>query len=95
MSENDADRLPDDHIEVRDLSYDFTRTRQMYDLFKQSLFDPGFDHHHGNEPPPDRLELYMKRRPRGAAYVADFVYLSRDLPAVCTASWSTEVEASK
>jgi hypothetical protein len=34
-------QLPEDHLDVRDLSYDFTRTRQMYDLFKQSLFDPG------------------------------------------------------
>jgi hypothetical protein len=54
----------------------------MYDLFKQSLFDPGFDTASGahGEAPMDRLELYMKQRPRGAGYVADFVYSSRDLP---------------
>ncbi|WP_207619302.1 hypothetical protein [Nocardioides sp. IC4_145] len=79
MTENATDQLPDDHLEVRDLSYDFTRTRQMYDLFKQSLFDPGFDSP-GDAPAPDRLELYMKIRARGAGYVADFVYTSRDLP---------------
>jgi len=77
---DDADHLPDDHLEVRDLSYDYTRTRQMCDLFKQSLFDPGFDHDPGDAPAPDRLELYMKSRARGAGYVADFVYTSRDLP---------------
>ncbi len=88
MTENATVHLPDDHLEVRDLSYDFTRTRQMYDLFKQSLFDPGFDSP-GDAPPPDRLELYMKSRARGAGYVADFVYTSRDLPVRVYGIWST------
>lgn len=94
MTENATDRLPDDHLEVRDLSYDFTRTRQMYDLFKQSLFDPGFDSP-GDAPPPDRLELYMKSRARGAGYVADFVYTSRDLRSGSTGSWSTAAAARR
>lgn len=85
MPEHDIETLPEDHIEVRDLSYDFTRTRQMVDLYKQSLFDPGFEEPGTRRlsehvPPPDRLEIYIKQRPRGAGYVADFVYLSRDLP---------------
>ena len=80
MTDEATAQLPEDHLDVRDLSYDFTRTRQMYDLFKQSLFDPGFDQPPSREIPSDRLELYMKRRARGEGYVADFVYTSRDLP---------------
>jgi len=92
MTENATDHLPDDHLEVRDLSYDFTRTRQMYDLFKQSLFDPGFDSP-GDAPPPDRLELDMKSRARGAGYVADFVYGRETSRSGSTGSWSTAAAA--
>lgn len=80
MTDEATAQLPEDHLDVRDLSYDFTRTRQMYDLFKQSLFDPGFDQPPSREIPSDRLELYVKRRARGEGYVADFVYTSRELP---------------
>lgn len=81
---NADDQLPPDHPEVRDLSYERSRSRQMYDLLKDSLID--FGHEPVEDPrdestcPKDRLELYIKQRPRGAGYIADFVYTSRDLP---------------
>lgn len=77
-------RIRADHFEVRDLSYDRNRSRQLIDLYKDSLIDPGYDPEQITEDestwPSDRLELYIKRRSRGRAYVADFVYASKDLP---------------
>ena len=84
MTNDDHGTLPDDHPEVRDLSYERSRSRQMYDLFKGSLFDLGNERVENLDDestwPRDRLELYIKQRPRGDGYVADFVYTSRDLP---------------
>lgn len=84
---DDDDQLPPDpdHPEVRDLSYERSRSRQMYDLLKDSLIDFGWPEKLENphDPatwPKDRLELYAKQRARGVGYVADFVYTSRDLP---------------
>jgi hypothetical protein len=79
---DDDDQLPP---EFRDLSYERTRSRQMYDLLKDSLIDFGWPEklespHDPTTWPKDRLELYVKQRARGAGYVADFVYTSRDLP---------------
>ena len=77
-------QLRSDHPIVRDLSYERSRSRQVLDLYKGSLFDPGWEHRDdpSNEAPwpRDRLELYMKERARGPGYVADFLYNSRDLP---------------
>jgi len=79
----DERRLRPDHPAVRDLSYERSRGRQVLDLYKQSLFDPGWEPRDADDHSPwprDRLEVYMKERPRGAGYVADFLYLNRDLP---------------
>ncbi len=83
----DERRLRADHILVRDLSYDRCRMRQLLDLYKASLFDPGWTP--GSVDPNDestwqteRLEVYLKERPRGEGYVADFVYRAKDLPVV-------------
>jgi hypothetical protein len=77
-------RIRADHFEVRDLSYDHNRTRQLMDLYKDALIDPGYDPEQITDDestwPTDRLELYIKRRSRGKGYVADFVYASKDLP---------------
>lgn len=77
-------RLRSDHPLVRDLSYERPRSRQVIDLYKGSLFDPGWepldDPSDESSWPRDRLELYMKERPRGLGYVADFLFHSRDLP---------------
>lgn len=61
-----------------------TRTQQLVDRVKHSMFDMGFE---GFGPdvaeenlPRDRLEVYMKEVPRGPGYVADIVYSSKDLP---------------
>lgn len=79
-------RIRADHFEVRDLSYDRDRPRQLLDLYKDSLFDPGYDKEQITENettrPSDRLEMYIKRRSRGDGYVADFVYKSRNLPVI-------------
>ncbi len=72
-----------DHMEVRDLSYDRSRSRQLLDLYKDSLIDPGYDRDTiSEERPPahERLEMYIKRRSRGEGYISDFVYRSRELP---------------
>lgn len=75
-------RIRHDHMEVRDLSYDRNRMRQILDLHKDSLIDPGYDRDEISEDSPpvtERLELYIKRRSRGEGYISDFVYRSRDL----------------
>jgi len=77
-----------DHFEVRDLSYDRNRTRQMLDLYKDALIDMGWDRdkiatiEDEELLPRERLEMYLKRRSRGTGYVSDFVYRSRDFPMV-------------
>lgn len=79
-------RLRPDHPAVRDLSYDRSRMRQLLDLYKNAVYDPNFPDEEtmqaaeesGTWPP--RLEVYIKETPRGPGYVADFVYLSHDLP---------------
>lgn len=79
-------RIRPDHPQVRDLSYDRSRMRQLNDLYKDALFDPGWDRNDSIDPDDpltwqtERLELYVKERARGAGYVCDFVYNSRDLP---------------
>lgn len=77
-----------DHPQVRDLSYDRCRMRQLNDLYKNALFDPGWEHNDTIDPDDastwqtERLELYIKERARGEGYVSDFVYRSRDLPVI-------------
>jgi hypothetical protein len=77
-------RLRADHQEVRDLSYERSRQRQLVDLFKGAMFNPGFDSTPSDPdtwiPQAERLEIYLKERPRGAGYVADFIYRSKTLP---------------
>lgn len=79
-------RLRSDHPHVRDLSYERSRLRQLNDLYKHALFDPGWDRSDAIDPDDDstwqteRLELYIKERARGEGYVSDFVYNSRELP---------------
>lgn len=79
-------RLRADHPDVIDSSYTRSRTRQLLDLFKGSLFDPGFveleNPHDETTWPTERLEIYIKERRRGPGYVSDFVYHSRKLPVV-------------
>jgi hypothetical protein len=81
--------LKPDHWEVRDLSYDISRMRQRLDLMKQSIMvrtmDPWEAYPGPGGVPEDAipgpsLELFIKERPRGPGYVADFHYQSRDLP---------------
>jgi hypothetical protein len=80
--------LRPDHPSVRDLSYDRSRGRQLIDLYKSALFDPGWDRDDLLDPDDkstwrtERLELYIKERPRGAGYVADFIYNTRSLPVI-------------
>lgn len=80
----DKRRVRVGHPQVRDLSYERSRHRQLADLFKGAMFEPGFD---SRPYDPDtwaaqseRLEIYLKERPRGRGYVADFVYHSATLP---------------
>lgn len=77
-------RLRADHQQVRDLSFERSRQRQLVDLYKGAMFDPGFDSTPYDpetwEPRAERLEIYLKERPRGRGYVADFVFHSRSLP---------------
>lgn len=79
-------RIRPDHPHVRDLSYERSRLRQLNDLYKHALFDPGWDRSDPIDPEDDstwqteRLELYIKERARGEGYVSDFIYNSRDLP---------------
>lgn len=78
--------LRPDHPSVRDLSYERSRARQLLDLYKGALFDPGWDRDEHMNPDDEstrqveRLELYIKERPRGVGYVADFVYSTQSLP---------------
>lgn len=73
-----------DHQQVRDLSYERSRQRQLVDLFKGAMFDPGFEStRHDSDrfvPQSERLEIYLKERPRGRGYVADFVYRAKSIP---------------
>lgn len=79
-------RIRPDHPQVRDLSYDRSRMRQLNDLYKNAIFDPGWDRTDEIDPDDEttwqteRLELYIKERARGEGYVSDFVYNNRDLP---------------
>ncbi|GAA2558854.1 hypothetical protein GCM10009861_18700 [Neomicrococcus aestuarii] len=79
-------RIRSDHPQVRDLSYDRSRMRQLNDLYKGAMFDPGWDRNDALDPDDEstwqteRLELYIKERARGKGYVSDFIYNSRDLP---------------
>lgn len=79
-------RIRPDHPQVRDLSYERSRMRQLNDLYKGALFDPGWEREDALDPDDEstwqaeRLELYIKERSRGKGYVSDFVYRSRDLP---------------
>ena len=79
-------------LRVRDLSYIGSRMRQLVDLIKGSFFDMGFgpqdedadsyDNGHDEDWPRDRLEIYIKEKPRGPGYVCDIVYHSEDLPVI-------------
>ncbi|WP_202919518.1 hypothetical protein [Saccharothrix deserti] len=82
-------QLKSDHWEVRDLSYDLNRMRQHLDLMKSSIMiramDPWEEYPEQGDVPEDAipgpsLELFIKERPRGPGYVADFLYHARDLP---------------
>lgn len=76
-------RLRADHPLVRDLSYERSRTRQLNDLFMNSIIDLDIDpdrRGQKSDRTPERLELYIKERSRGEGYVADFVFRSGDLP---------------
>ncbi|CAL9635599.1 hypothetical protein SUDANB120_06196 (plasmid) [Streptomyces sp. enrichment culture] len=78
-----------DHPRVRDLSYERSRGRQAWDLWKGSLIAtvtepwdayPDFSEIPEVAVPGPSLTLFVKERPRGAGYVADFVYEAADLP---------------
>lgn len=79
-------RLRADHFEVRDLSYERSRMRQLLDLYKGAVFDPGWEKRDDLDPEDEatwqteRLEVYVKERARGKGYVADFVFDSKVLP---------------
>lgn len=81
-------RIRPDHPQVRDLSYDRSRMRQLLDLYKDAVLDLGWDKSEDGESQEEaavqneRLELYIKERSRGAGYVSDFIYNSVDLPVV-------------
>lgn len=82
----DQRRLRADHFQVRDLSYERSRMRQLIDLYKGAVFDPGWEKRDDLDPEDEstwqteRLEIYIKERARGKGYVADFVYDSKELP---------------
>ncbi|MCV7007437.1 hypothetical protein [Mycobacterium gordonae] len=92
MTENDpVDFIHDPDLSIRDLSYSRSRTRQLLDLTKGSFFDMGFgpreddvatpeDLDSDEDWPSDRLETYVKEKPRGPGYVCDVVYHSEQLP---------------
>lgn len=79
-------RIRPDHPHVRDLSYERSRMRQLNDLYKESMFDPGWERDDELDADDEstwqtkRMELYIKQRARGKGYVSDFVYNSQDLP---------------
>lgn len=81
-------RLRPDHPYVRDGSYDDSsyHMRQQVDLSKDALFkvaiDPCFGEWDESAPPErwERLELFVKERPRGRGYLSDFLYWANDIP---------------
>ncbi|MGW0162083.1 hypothetical protein ACWDUN_22500 [Mycobacterium sp. NPDC003323] len=85
-----VDFINDPDLRIRDLSYTGSRVRQLVDLAKGSFFDMGFGPRNGDsdsydvtvdeEWPRDRLEIYIKDKPRGPGYVCDIVYYCEDLP---------------
>jgi hypothetical protein len=90
-SESDIDFINHPDLGIRDLSYSASRTRQLVDLAKGSFFDMGFGpqpddaaNHDGDDEdwPKDRLEIYIKEKPRGPGYVCDIVYHSDNLPVI-------------
>lgn len=83
----DEQRLRADHPAVRDLSYERSRDRQLADLFKGSMFEPGWERQESDDedefvPQAQRLELYLKERSRGKDYVSDFVFRSKEFPVI-------------
>ena len=79
------DFINDPDLAVRDLLYSRSRVGQLLDLTKGSFFDMGFGPRDDDEVsadeldadddwPSDRLEIYVKEKPRGAGYVCDIVY---------------------
>jgi hypothetical protein len=87
------DFINDPDPKVRDLSYSRSRDRQLLDLLKGSTIDMGFGPREDEELssgdldsdegwPSDRLETFIKDRPRGPGYVCDVVYHSEQLPVV-------------
>lgn len=86
-----VDFINDPDLSVRDLSYSRSRIRQLVDLTKGSFFDMGFGPRDDDVPssgdldsdedwPDNRLETYVKEKPRGPGYVCDIVYHSEQLP---------------
>ena len=73
-------RLRADHPKVIDSSYTTTRMQQRVELWKGSVqthaLDPmeGVDFNDPDSKPGPELTLYIKERPRGRGYLADFVY---------------------
>jgi hypothetical protein len=57
--------------------------RQLINPYTGAVFDPGWE---ANDPDDEsswqteRLGMYLKERPRGVGYVADFEFTSKDLP---------------
>jgi hypothetical protein len=89
----EIDFVNDPDLAVRDLSYSRGRVGQLLDLTKGSFFDLGFDPRDDDEVdaadldadddwPSDRLEIYVKEKPRGPGYVCDIVYHSEQLPVI-------------
>jgi hypothetical protein len=85
------DFINDPDLDIRDLSYSRSRVGQLLDLTKGSFFDMGFGPRYDEEIdasevdadedwPTDRLEVYVKEKPRGPGYVCDIVYNSEQLP---------------
>ena len=70
-----VDFINDPDLRIRDLSHTGSRMRQLVDLTKGSFFDMGFGPRNGDsdsyaatvdeEWPRDRLEIYIKEKPRG------------------------------
>ncbi|MFP1153592.1 hypothetical protein ACK280_15980 [Mycobacterium sherrisii] len=85
------DFINDPDLDIRDLSYSRSRVGQLLDLTKGSFFDMGFGPRDDDDIdasevdadgdwPADRLEVYVKEKPRGPGYVCDIVYNSEQLP---------------
>lgn len=88
---NGIDFIHDPDLNIRDLSYSRSRVGQLLDLTKGSFFDMGFGPRDDDgvdaseidadgDWPTDRLEIYVKEKPRGPGYVCDIVYNSEQLP---------------